>query len=88
MALIKNITSQNIMNDFKTTTIICGSIIIAGLSYFLSKTSSLSLSSSLSKSPSRNDCKIIQDHTDLFPVIKPILNTSIEELNQRLSKGH
>ncbi|CAH1762573.1 17978_t:CDS:2 [Entrophospora sp. SA101] len=24
MALIKNITSQNIMNDFKTTTIICG----------------------------------------------------------------
>nr|CAG8552059.1 5555_t:CDS:2 [Entrophospora candida] len=49
MALIKNITSQNIMNDFKTTTIICGSIIIAGLSYFLSKTSSLSLSSSLKK---------------------------------------
>ncbi|CAH1758358.1 8342_t:CDS:2 [Entrophospora sp. SA101] len=39
-------------------------------------------SSPLSKSPSRNDCKIIQDHTDLFPGIKPILNTSIEELNQ------
>ncbi|CAJ0926753.1 12673_t:CDS:2, partial [Entrophospora sp. SA101] len=36
-------------NNFKPTTIICGSIIIASLSYFLSKTSSLSLSSSLKK---------------------------------------
>nr|CAG8552038.1 5554_t:CDS:2 [Entrophospora candida] len=46
--------------------------------------SPLSPSSPLSKSPSRNDCKIIQDHTDLFPGIKPILNTSIEELNRVL----
>ncbi|CAJ0884991.1 1917_t:CDS:2 [Entrophospora sp. SA101] len=49
MTLIKNISSQNITNNFKPTTIICGSIIIASLSYFLSKTSSLSLSSSLKK---------------------------------------